>query len=141
MITERDNIKAKASIEMIEASTLEPQTKAELKESVEETKANLNGRTLEERVLSIAQSQFDQTRLLAGIIIQFKKVADKIEHPEHPEQAEQAEKLIDTKGRSWKDTIVETQWGWVVLGSVIAICTIFQPQIVSLMKTVALHLL
>ena len=125
MITERDEIRAKATLEMIDASSLEPRSKAELKESVEESKANLNGRSLEERVLSIAQTQFDQTRLLAGIIIQFKKVADKME-------GEAARPK-----RTWKDVLCETQWGWVVLGSVVAVCAIFQPQIVEVLKAVA----
>lgn len=118
MITERDEIKCRTSLEMIDQSELEPKVKADLKESIEEAKANLNGRTLEERVLSIAQNQFDTTRFLADIIIQFKNATK-----EKPEKEK----------RTWKDVLVETQWASMALGTVIAVCSIFQPQIIALL--------
>lgn len=90
MITERDEIKCRASLEMIEASSLEPRTKADLKDSIEEAKFNLNGRTLEERVLSIAQNQFDITRFLADIIIQFKTISDSRNHIAEPGESKPA---------------------------------------------------
>lgn len=118
MITERDEIKCRTSLEMIDQSELEPKVKADLKESIEEAKANLNGRTLEERVLSIAQNQFDTTRFLADIIIQFKNATK-----EKPEKEK----------RTWKDVIAECKWPLVVLGSIISVCSIFQPQIIALL--------
>lgn len=118
MITERDEIKCRTSLEMIDQSELEPKVKADLKESIEEAKANLNGRTLEERVLSIAQNQFDTTRFLADIIIQFKNATRG-----KPEREK----------RTWKDVLVETQWASMALGTVIAVCSIFQPQIIALL--------
>ncbi len=123
MINEMDEVKCKNTFDMIDASSLEPKTKADLKESVEEAKLNLNGRTLEERCASIARNQFDTTRFLAEIIIQFKQVADDVK--KQPPK------------RTWKDVIVECRIPAAVLGSVIAVCTIFQPQLVELMKAFA----
>ncbi len=120
MITERDEIKCRTSLEMIDQSELEAKVKADLKESIEEAKANLNGRTLDERVLSIAQNQFDTTRFLADIIIQFNKAT---------KGAGKA-----TEKRTWKDVLVETQWASFALGTVIAVCSIFQPQIIALLS-------
>lgn len=123
MITELDEVKAKNTFDLIDASSLEPKTKSDLKESVEEAKLNLNGRTLEERCASIARNQFDTTRFLAEIIIQFKQVADDVK--KQPPK------------RSWKDVIVECRNAAAILGSVIAVCTIFQPQLVELLKAFA----
>lgn len=120
MITERDNIKCKASLDMIEKSALDLRTKADLKDSIEEAKLNLNGRTLEERVLSIAQNQFDTTRFLADIIIKFNDNT-KSKQP----------------SRSWKDVIVETKWAMCALGGIIFVCMVFQPQIIEFAKCVA----
>lgn len=123
MITEMDEVKCKNTFDMIDASNLEPKTKADLKESVEEAKLNLNGRTLEERCASIARNQFDTTRFLADIIIQFKNVADEVKKEKQPK-------------RTWKDVVAECKWPLVVLGGIIAVCTIFQPQIIELMKVI-----
>ena len=123
MITERDNIKCQTSLEMIDASSLEPKSKADLKESVEEAKLNLNGRSLDERVLSIAQNQFDTTRFLADIIIKFNDIAKDVA----------TKKPVE---RSWKDVVIVTRWPLCLLGSVISVCMIFQPEIVSLAKAV-----
>lgn len=105
MITERDEIKCRTAVEMVDASTLEPRTKADLKEAIEEAKLNLNGRTMEERVLSIAQNQFDTTRFLAEIIIQFKRVADK---------ADKADKTEDgTDKPAGKKTMIKVALKWI----------------------------
>lgn len=72
-----DKIRCDDSLNRIESSTLEPHVKDELKTSIYSALENLNGRTMEERVLAIARNQFDTTRFLAEIIIQFKRVADK----------------------------------------------------------------
>lgn len=127
MITELDEIRCKNTFDMIDASSLEPKTKADLKESVEEAKLNLNGRTLEERCASIARNQFDTTRFLAEIIIQFKNVADEVKTAQKQNQK-----------RTWKDVVAEMNW-WplTVLGSVLGVCAIFQPQIVEVLKTIA----
>lgn len=124
MITELDEVKAQNTFDMIDASSLEPKTKADLKESVEEAKLNLNGRTLEERCASIARNQFDTMRFISEIIIQFKNIADEMNKPR------------ETK-RTWKDVIAEMNW-WpiTVLGSVLGICAIFQPQIISLLTAI-----
>lgn len=122
MITEIDEIRTKNSFDLIDTSSLEPKLKAELKESLEESKLNLNGRSLEERCASIARAQFDMTRFICDIIIQFKRVSDKA--------AVQA-----TPKRTWKDVVAEMNW-WplTVLGSVLGICAIFQPQIVGVLE-------
>ena len=121
MITEMDELKCQNSFDGIDASALDPRLKADLKETIEEAKLNLNGRTLEERCASIARNQFDTSRLLADIIIQFKDVMDELRKPRQPK-------------RTWKDVIAEGRWPLCILGSVIAVCAIFQPQIVSLLK-------
>lgn len=122
MITELDEIRCKNSFDMIEASALEPKTKADLKESVEEAKLNLNGRSLEERCASIARNQFDVTRFLAEIIIQFKNVADDVKKGQTIE-----------KKTTWKDVAIAVRWPACILGGVLGICAIFQPQIVSVL--------
>ena len=124
MITELDEIREKNAFDMIDASTLEPKTKSELKESVAEAKQNLNGRSLEERCASIARNQFDTTRFISEIIIQFKNMTDELKKPR------------ETK-RTWKDVIAEMNW-WpiTVLGSVLGIAAIFQPQIVHIFEAV-----
>lgn len=123
MITELDRVKCQNSFDMIDGSDLELKTKSDLKEALEESLQNLNGRTTEERLSSIARNQFDMTRFVSQIIIQFKNVAEDIRKNSKPK-------------RSWKDTLVETQWALVTLGSVIAICSIFAPEIISLLKAV-----
>ena len=124
MITEMDELKCKNSFENIDASSLELKTKADLKETIEEAKLNLNGRSLEERCASIARNQFDTTRFLADIIIQFKAVADEAKKP-------------TTQKRTWKDVIAECRWPLCLLGGVIAVCSIFQPQIISVLTALA----
>ena len=126
MITEMDEVKCKNTFDLIDASSLEPKTKADLKESVEEAKLNLNGRTLEERCASIARNQFDTTRFLAEIIIQFKQVADDVKKNQTIQQK-----------RTWKDVIIEVRWPACILGGVLGICAIFQPQIISLLTSIA----
>ena len=123
MITELDEVKCQNTFEMIDASSLEAKTKADLKESVEEAKLNLNGRTLEERCASIARNQFDTTRFLADIIIQFKNVAEDVKKEKQPK-------------RTWKDVVAECKWPLVVLGGIIAVSCIFQPQIISLLTSI-----
>lgn len=120
MITEMDEVKCQNAFQMIDSSTLESRTKSDLKETIEEAKLNLNGRTLEERCESIARNQFDTTRFLAEIIIQFKKVSENIHQP-----------------KNWKDVLVESKWAIVTLGSIISISTIFQPQLIHLLECVA----
>lgn len=122
MITEIDNLKAQNTFDLIDASSLEPKTKADLKESVEEAKLNLNGRTLEERCDSIARNQFDTTRFLAEIIIQFKNVAEEVKNTQPK--------------RTWKDVVAECKWPLVVLGGIVAVSCIFQPQIISLLTSI-----
>jgi len=124
MITERDEIKCQASMEMVEDSSLSPDTKADLKESLESAKLNLNGRTLEERVLSIAQNQFDTTRFIAEIIVRFGDIVKR-------------QKVNAQKEKTWKDVITESRWAMVALGSIVAVCSIFSENIVALVKTVA----
>ena len=123
-ISELDEVKCQNTFAMIDASSLEAKTKADLKESVEEAKLNLNGRTLEERCASIARNQFDTTRFLADIIIQFKNVADDV-------------KKAENKKTGWKDVIIAVKWPLCILGSVIAVCAIFSENIVQLIQTVA----
>ena len=121
MITEIDNLKAKNTFDLIDASNLEPKVKADLKESVEEAKLNLNGRTLEERCASIARNQFDMTRFICEVIIQFKQVAESMKTPSK---------------KSWADVVSESRWPLCILGCVIAVCCIFQPQIVHIFDAV-----
>lgn len=123
MITEMDEVKCKNTFDMIDASSLEPKTKADLKESVEEAKLNLNGRTLEERCASIARNQFDTTRLLTSLVIQSKELVANLDNK-------------DNKKRTWKDVLVECQWSCVTLGGIIGVCSIFAPEIVSLLKAI-----
>ena len=47
MITERDKLRMSNSFDRINASTLDPAIKSELKEGIEESLENLNGRNLE----------------------------------------------------------------------------------------------
>ena len=122
MITEVDEVKTQNSFDLIDSSTLSPKLKADLKESVEEAKLNLNGRTLEERCASIARNQFDMTRFISEIIIQFKNVADEIKNTQPK--------------RTWKDVVAECKWPLVVLGSIISVCAIFQPQIIEVLKAI-----
>ena len=122
MIMEMDEVKCRNTFDMIDASSLEPKTKADLKESVEEAKLNLNGRTLEERCASIARNQFDTTRFLAEIIIQFKNVAEEVKNTKPK--------------KTWADVVSESRWPLCILGSVIAVCCIFQPQIVHIFEAV-----
>lgn len=126
MITEADEVKTKNSFDLIDASSLEGWVKADLKESLEEAKLNLNGRNLEDRVQGIARNQFDSMRLLAGIVIQFKKVADDMERTKKPTKP----------ARTWKDVVAEVRWPLCILGSVVAVCCIFQPQIVEVLKAI-----
>ena len=123
MITEMDEVKCKNTFDLIDTSSLEPKTKADLKESVEEAKLNLNGRSVEERLMSIARNQFDMTRFTVEIIIQFKKVAEEV-------------KSKMTSKKSWADVVSDSKWPLCILGSVISVCCIFQPQIVELLKAI-----
>ena len=123
MITEIDEIRTKNSFDLIDTSSLEPKLKAELKESLEESKLNLNGRTLDERCASIARAQFDMTRFICDIIIQFKRVSDK---------AVQA-----VPKRTWKDVIAECKWPVCVLGGIALVCSIFNTEIVGLLTAIA----
>ena len=118
MITDLDEVKVENAFAMIDASTLEQRTKADLKETIEEAKLNLNGRTLEERCASIARNQFDTTRFLADIIIQFKAVADgaKKQPP-----------------RTWKDVVAESKWPLAIVAGLAFVCSIFAPQIVGVL--------
>ena len=125
MITELDEVKCQNTFAMIDASSLEAKTKADLKESVEEAKLNLNGRTLEERCASIARNQFDTTRFLASVLIQFKNVADEVKKGQTIE-----------KKTTWKDVIIAVRWPACVLGGIALVCSIFQPQIVALLTAV-----
>ena len=126
MITEADEVKTKNSFDLLDASCLEARTKGDLKEAIEEAKLNLNGRSLEDRVQGIARNQFDTTRFLADIIIQFKEVADKAR-----------EAVGQRPKRTWKDVVAEVRWPLCILGSVVAVCCIFQPQIVEVLKALA----
>lgn len=126
MITELDELRCKNSFDLIDASSLEPRTKADLRESVEEAKLNLNGRSLEERCASIARNQFDTTRFLAEIIIQFKNMADETRRNQNA-----------AKKTGWKDVIIAVKWPLCILGSVIAVCAIFSENIVELCKALA----
>lgn len=121
MITERDKLRMSNSFDRINASTLDPTIKSELKEGIEESLENLNGRNLEDRVLAIAQTQFSQSRFIADLIIQFNEIL----------------KLRETPKKTWKDVIAEMNW-WpiTVLGSVLGIAAIFQPQIVHIFEAV-----
>lgn len=124
VITEMDNLREKNTFEFIDQSSLEAHVKAELKESVAESKRNLNGRTTEERLMSIARNQFDMIRFISDIIIQFKNVTDELKKPKESK-------------RTWKDVVAEMNW-WplTVLGSVIAVCCIFSENIVQLVKII-----
>jgi len=122
MITELDEVKCKNAFDMIDASSLEPRTKADLRESVEEAKLNLNGRTLEERCASIARNQFDTTRFLTDIIIQFKNVADEVKNTQPK--------------RTWKDVVAECKWPVCVLGGIALVCSIFNTEIVGLLTAI-----
>ena len=121
MITERDKLRMNNSFDRINASTLDPAIKSELKEGIEESLENLNGRNLEDRVLAIAQTQFSQSRFIADLIIQFNEIL----------------KLRETPKRTWKDVIAECRWSMVVLGSIIAISAIFSENIVEMVKSIA----
>lgn len=123
MITEVDEVKTQNSFDLIDSSSLNPKLKADLKESVEEAKLNLNGRTLDERCASIARNQFDMTRFISEIIIQFKNVTDELKKPKEPK-------------KTWTDVVSDSKWAICILGSVIAVCCIFQPEITSLLKAV-----
>lgn len=125
MITELDEVKCQNTFDLIDASSLEAKTKADLKESLESAKLNLNGRTLEERCASIARNQFDMTRFISEIIIQFKNVADEVKKGQ----------TVQPK-RTWKDVVAECKWPLVVLGGIISVCSIFAPEIISLLKAV-----
>lgn len=109
------------SFDRINASTLDPAIKSELKEGIEESLENLNGRNLEDRVLAIAQTQFSQSRFIADLIIQFNEIL----------------KLRETPKKTWKDVIAKCQWAIVTLGSIIAISAIFSENIVELFKAVS----
>ena len=109
------------SFDRINASTLDQAIKSELKEGIEESLENLNGRNLEDRVLAIAQTQFSQSRFIADLIIQFNEIL----------------KLRETPKRTWKDVIAECRWSVVVLGSIIAISAIFSENIVEMVKSIA----
>lgn len=121
MITERDKLRMSNSFDRINASTLDPAIKSELKEGIEESLENLNGRNLEDRVLAIAQTQFSQSRFIADLIIQFNDIL----------------KLRETSKRTWKDVIAECRWAMVVLGSIIAISAIFSENIVEMVKSIS----
>ena len=125
MITELDELREKNSFDLIDQSSLDAHVKAELKEAVAESKRNLNGRTTEERLMSIARNQFDTMRFICDIIIQFKNVTDELKKPKESK-------------RTWKDVVAEMNW-WplTVLGSVLGIAAIFQPQIVEVLKAIA----
>ena len=125
MITELDEVKCQNTFDMIDASSLEAKTKADLKESVEEAKLNLNGRTLEERCASIARNQFDTTRFLTDIIIQFKNVADEVKKSQNTE-----------KKTTWKDVIIAVKWPVCVLGGIALVCSIFNTEIVNLLTAI-----
>lgn len=125
MITELDEVRCKNSFDLIDASSLEPRTKADLRESVEEAKLNLNGRSLEERCASIARNQFDTTRFLADIIIQFKNVADEVKKGQE-----------NQKKTSWKDVIIAVKWPVCVLGGIALVCSIFNAEIVNLLTAI-----
>ena len=118
MITERDKLRMSNSFDRINASTLDPAIKSELKEGIEESLENLNGRNLEDRVLAIAQTQFSQSRFLADILIMF------------------TEKQTENRKTGWKDVIIAVKWPLCILGSVIAICAIFSENIVQLIQAV-----
>jgi hypothetical protein len=72
--------------------------------------------------MSIARNQFDMTRFVADIIIQFKNMTDEMKKPKESK-------------RTWKDVVAEMNW-WplTVLGSVLGIAAIFQPQIVGIFE-------
>jgi len=123
MITELDELREKNSFDLIDQSSLEAHAKAELKEAVAESKRNLNGRTTEERLMSIARNQFDMTRFVADIIIQFKNITDELKKPKESK-------------RTWKDVVAECKWPLVVLGGIITVSCIFQPQIISLLTSI-----
>ena len=108
------------SFDRINASTLDQAIKSELKEGIEESLENLNGRNLEDRVLAIAQTQFSQSRFIADLIIQFNEIL----------------KLRETPKKTWTDVVSDSKWAICILGSVIAVCCIFQPEITSLLKAV-----
>lgn len=123
MITELDRVKCQNSFDMIDGSGLEMKTKSDLKEALEESLQNLNGRTLEERCASIARNQFDSMRFICDIIIQFKAMAEDMKKG-----------LATQKKTSWKDVIIAVKWPACVLGGVLGICSIFSENIVELIK-------
>lgn len=125
MITEMDNLKAQNMFDLIDASSLEPKLKADLKESLEESKLNLNGRTLEERCASIARAQFDMTRFICDIIIQFKNMTD-----------DAKKNQANTKKTCWKDVIIAVKWPVCVLGGIALVCSIFNTEIVNLLTAI-----
>lgn len=120
MITERDKLRMSNSFDRINASTLDPAIKSELKEGIEESLENLNGRNLEERVLAIAQTQFSQSRFIADLIIQFNEIL----------------KLRETPKKTWKDVIIAVKWPVCVLGGIALVCSIFNTEIVSLLTAI-----
>ena len=123
MITEADEVKCKNAFDMIDSSSLEMKTKADLKETIEEAKLNLNGRSVEERLMSIARNQFDMTRFISDIIIQFKQVTDNAQ-------------INMAKKTSWKEVIIAVKWPICILGGIAIVSSIFQPQIVSLLTAI-----
>lgn len=125
MITEIDEIRTKNSFDLIDTSSLEPKLKAELKESLEESKLNLNGRSLEERCASIARAQFDMTRFICGLVIQFKNIADDIKKNQSA-----------VKKTGWKDVIIAVKWPVCVLGCIALVCSIFNAEIVNLLTAI-----
>lgn len=120
MITERDKLRMSNSFDRINASTLNPAIKSELKEGIEESLENLNGRNLEDRVLAIAQTQFSQSRFIADLIIQFNEIL----------------KLRETPKKTWKDVIIAVKWPVCVLGGIALVCSIFNTEIVSLLTAI-----
>lgn len=117
MITEREELQTQNSFERIDASGLPTALKTDLKESIEEAKLNLNGRNLEDRVLSIAQTQFSQSRFLADILIMFTE-----------KQKNHA--------TGWKDVIIAVKWPVCVLGGIALVCSIFNTEIVNLLTAI-----
>lgn len=124
MITEIDEIRTKNTFDIIDASSLDVKLKADLKESLEESKLNLNGRTLEERCAAIARNQFDMTRFIVDIIIQFR------------EAMARREDTGDDSRHKWDYVLVKCRWPLCVLGSVISVCCIFNTEIVGLLKAI-----
>lgn len=111
MITERDKSAAEGTKSIIKASSLDTNLKSDLCEAIDESLINLNGRTIEEKVQSIAQAQFTHLRLLCNILCD-----------------------VYHKEKTWKDVVAECKWGIVILGGIISIACIFQPQIISIIE-------